>query len=125
MRRAILLCIALLAGAAQPALTEPIRIGIVAPLTGPSERLGRQMVAGATAAAGDAVLEVVDDACTADGGRAAAAKLAEAKVAFVVGFLCGESIEAALPALRDAGIFVITPGRTPDCFHRERTLNRP
>lgn len=111
MRRAILLCIALLAGAAtQPALTEPIRVGIVAPLTGPSERLGRQMVAGATAAAGDATLEVVDDACTATGGQAAAAKLTEAKVDFVVGFLCGESIEAALPALRDAGIFVVTPG---------------
>jgi branched-chain amino acid transport system substrate-binding protein len=53
---------------------------------------------------------VVDDACTADGGRAAAAKLTEAKVAFIIGFLCGESIEAALPVLRDAGIFVITPG---------------
>lgn len=111
MRRAILLCVALLGCSwVGAAAAEPVKIGVVAPLSGPSDRLGRQIVAGATQAARDAALEVVDDACTADGGRTAAEQLVAAKVAFVVGFLCGESIEAALPALRDAGIFVITPG---------------
>lgn len=85
------------------------RIGIVAPLTGTSETLGRQIVDGARAAAGDAPLEIADDGCTAAGGTQAARRFVEAKVAYVVGFLCAESIEAALPILRDARIPVITP----------------
>ena len=40
----------------------------------------------------------------------AAKKLAEDKVAVAVGFLCTESIEAAMPILKDAGIPVITVG---------------
>ena len=96
--------------AAGTAAAEPQRIGIAAPLSGPSEILGRQVVAGATAAAEDATLEVVDDACTGAGGAAAAQRFVAARVRAVVGFLCAEAIEAALPILEDAGIPVITPG---------------
>jgi branched-chain amino acid transport system substrate-binding protein len=94
--------------------SQDLRIGVVAPLSGPSARLGAQVRAGAEAAAAAtspaATLEVADDQCNADGGAAAAKRLAAAKVAIAVGFLCTESIEAAMPILKQAGIPVITVG---------------
>ena len=54
-------------------------IGVAAPLSGPSAILGEQMRAGRRMAAVEAgdppSLEVADDACTAEGGAAAAARL--------------------------------------------------
>jgi len=92
-----------------------LRIGVVAPLTGPSARLGAQVKVGAEAAAAAAAapapsLDVVDDGCSAAGGTAAANKLVADKVDVAIGFLCTESIEAALPILKDAGIPVVTVG---------------
>jgi branched-chain amino acid transport system substrate-binding protein len=96
------------------ASAQEFKVGVVAPLSGTSARLGAQVRAGAEAAAAaqdPAVpVEVADDACSAEGGAAAARKLAEAKVTVVVGFLCTESLEAAMPVFRDAGIPVITVG---------------
>ncbi len=87
-------------------------IGVAAPLSGPSEILGRQIEAGAGVAAGlaNASLKTVDDGCNADGGAAAARDFVAAKVDVVVGFLCTDAIEAALPILKDAGIPTITVG---------------
>ena len=87
-------------------------VGVAAPLSGPSAILGKQIEAGAGLAA-QAIgveLKTVDDSCTADGGAAAAREFAAAKVSVVVGFLCTEAIEAALPILKDANIPVITIG---------------
>ncbi|TIN12919.1 MAG: ABC transporter substrate-binding protein, partial [Mesorhizobium sp.] len=84
-------------------------VGVAAPLSGPSAILGKQIEAG-TALAADAegvAVRTVDDACTADGGAAAARQFVDAKVNIVVGFLCTEAIEAALPILKDANIPVI------------------
>lgn len=99
----------LLTGAAAAA---PLMIGVAAPLTGPSAILGRQIEAGAQLGAGTRGIEttVIDDKCTAEGGAAAAAQFVSAKVDVVVGFLCTEAIEAAMPILKQAGIPVITPG---------------
>jgi branched-chain amino acid transport system substrate-binding protein len=98
----------------QGASAQEFRIGVAAPLSGPSARLGEQVRAGAEAAASAqdpaAQLELADDACSPEGGEAAAEKLAEAKVTVVVGFLCTEAIEAAMPILTKAGIPVITVG---------------
>lgn len=103
-------------------------VGVAAPLTGPMETLGEQVRSGAEAAAaalssGSVALEPADTACTAEGGAAAARKLAEAKVGVVVGFLCTESLEAALPILKEAGIPVITVGVRTDSLtdRREKT----
>ncbi|MCO5147210.1 MAG: branched-chain amino acid ABC transporter substrate-binding protein [Aquamicrobium sp.] len=98
-----------LAGSAQ---ADTLRVGLAAPLDGPFALLGAQMRAGAEIGAADtgAELVVADDQCTAEGGEAAAQELAEAGVAVVVGFLCLEAIEAALPVFRQAGIAVVTPG---------------
>ena len=106
--------------AAGPARAEPARIGVVAPLSGPSEMLGKQVVGGARAAAGDAALEIVDDACSSEGGADAARRLVEAKVKIVIGFLCTEAIEAALPIFKDAQIPVITPGVRTDSLTDRR-----
>ncbi|WP_185982752.1 branched-chain amino acid ABC transporter substrate-binding protein [Aureimonas mangrovi] len=99
-------------------------IGVVAPLSGPSEILGRQVVAGAAGAIGARrPLIAADDECTAEGGASAAREFVRQEVAAVVGFLCTAAIEAALPILTDAQIPVIDIGvranRLTD--RRERT----
>jgi branched-chain amino acid transport system substrate-binding protein len=87
-------------------------IGVAAPLSGPSAILGNQMRQGAEAAAkqAGATVEIADDACTPEGGAAAARAFITAKASVVTGFLCTEAIEAALPLLKDAGIPVIATG---------------
>ena len=88
---------------------EPL-LGVAAPLSGPSALLGTQVRDGATLAAekAGAELAMIDDECSAAGGAKAAQEFINRKVALAIGFLCGESLEAALPALKQAGIPVIT-----------------
>lgn len=102
---------------------EPLRIGVSAPLSGPSTVLGAQVRDGALAAAGDGgllTLDIADDACTAAGGARVAKRFAEARMQAVIGFLCGEAIEAALPILKDADIPVITIGVRTDSLTDRR-----
>lgn len=107
---------------------QALAIGVAAPLTGPSASLGRQVEAGARIAGGALGVQVsaVDDACTAEGGAAAARQFAADKVAAVVGFLCTDAIEAALPILKDAGIPVVTVGvRTESLTDRRAKTGWP
>lgn len=111
-----------------PANIAQASIGLAAPLSGPSAILGQQMRTGASLAAElladpSVRLTVADDACTAAGGARAARELVAARVQVVVGFLCGESIEAALPILREAQIPTITVGVRADALtdRRQRT----
>lgn len=110
-----LLCALAFAAMLGAARAEPTVIGIAAPMSGPSALLGGQIAAGARAAAARAGdesvrLEVVDDGCTAAGGKIAADRLAAKGVRAVVGFVCREAIEGALPTLKQAGIPAITVG---------------
>jgi branched-chain amino acid transport system substrate-binding protein len=103
-------------------------VGVAAPLSGPSAILGRQIEAGAglAAEANSIQLKMVDDGCTADGGAAAAREFAAAKVGVVIGFLCTEAIEAALPILKEASIPVITVGvRTESLTDRRAKTGWP
>ncbi len=105
-----------------------ISIGLAAPLSGPSALLGQQMRTGAGVAAeelsGPSVhLTVADDGCTAAGGARAARELVAADVQIVVGFLCAEAIDAALPILKQAGIPVITVGVRADSLTDQRNRN--
>ncbi|WP_296745795.1 branched-chain amino acid ABC transporter substrate-binding protein [Mesorhizobium sp.] len=103
-------------------------VGVAAPLSGPSAILGKQIEAGASLAAqmNNLTIKAVDDACTADGGAAAAREFAADKVNVVVGFLCTDAIEAALPILKDAGIPVITVGvRTESLTDRRAKTGWP
>ncbi|HEV7251645.1 MAG TPA: branched-chain amino acid ABC transporter substrate-binding protein [Mesorhizobium sp.] len=99
---------------------ESVRLGVVAPLSGPSAILGEQIMAGAEAAAaangvgGPVELVAADDACTGEGGRRAAEELVADQVQAAIGFLCTESIEAAMPILDGAGIPVLTVGVRTD-----------
>ncbi|MEO5324208.1 branched-chain amino acid ABC transporter substrate-binding protein [Mesorhizobium sp. CC13] len=107
------------------AQAEPARIGVAAPLSGASAILGGQVRTGAVIA-GESLgvaLDVADDRCTAEGGAEAARRFVEAKVAVAAGFLCAEALEAALPALKQAGIPVITVGVRTDGLtdRREKT----
>ncbi|MBE0693094.1 MAG: ABC transporter substrate-binding protein, partial [Aquamicrobium sp.] len=88
------------------------RIGLAAPLSGPTALLGAQLRDGAAIAAERAGTELLaaDDECTAEGGARAARELVAERVEIVVGFLCTEAIETALPVLAEAGIAVVTPG---------------
>lgn len=118
----------LLAGPAlaeEPALP---RIGVVAPLSGPEETLGQQLVAGARAAldAGKATLAEFDDGCSAEGGARAAMQMREGGVRIAVGFLCTSALEAAMPILAEAGIPVIDVGvRADRLLKRRGTDNWP
>jgi branched-chain amino acid transport system substrate-binding protein len=121
---ALLLWLSLAGGASAQALL----VGIAAPLSGPSAILGKQIETGATLAAqaNGVDFKTVDDACTADGGAAAAREFAAAKVNMVVGFLCTDAIEAALPILKDANIPVITVGvRTESLTDRRAKTGWP
>lgn len=91
-------------------------IGVAAPLTGPSALLGAQIRDGAEAVdlKNNYSIQIEDDACTPEGGAAAAERFVSAKVAIVTGFLCTESIEAAMPILKEAGVAVIATGVRTD-----------
>ncbi|HEX2147429.1 MAG TPA: ABC transporter substrate-binding protein, partial [Pseudorhizobium sp.] len=72
--------------------------------------LGAQVLAGARAAAeksGDAVL-VIDENCEAPDANDMVARLVEAQAIAAVGFLCSETLAAALPQLKEAKIPALT-----------------
>jgi branched-chain amino acid transport system substrate-binding protein len=103
-------------------------VGVAAPLSGPSQILGKQVEAGAglAAEANGMAIKPVDDACSAEGGAAAAKEFVDAKVNVVVGFLCTDAIEAALPILKDANIPVVTVGvRTESLTDRRAKTGWP
>lgn len=124
VRQIAILLAALFAGLAStgPVGAQQVKIGIVVPLTGSTMKLGEQLRTGAEIAvrSGGASPVVVDDGCSKDGGAAAASKLAAEQVAIVVGFLCSEAIEAALPILTAVEIPVITPGVRTDSLTDRR-----
>ena len=100
-------------------------IGLAVPLSGPSAILGEQMRAGAVTASellanSGLALELADDGCTAEGGATAARQFVAAQVRMVIGFLCTESIEAAMPILSAANIPVIAIGVRTDSLTDRR-----
>lgn len=106
------------------------KIGVIAPLSGSFARLGTQLVDGVTIAVNtrgsgqpDAIM-TADDGCTAAGGAAAAKQMVQSEVMIVIGFLCAESLEAALPVLSQKGIAVITPAVRSQTLTELRTDQR-
>lgn len=114
--------LALASGAPAFAQSAGPKLGISAPLSGPSAILGEQIRKGAevAAAAAGAMVEIRDDGCTAEGGATAAREFVQTGVAVVVGYLCTEALEAALPILKDAGIPAITVGVRTDSITDRR-----
>lgn len=106
--RSMLLAASLLA--ATGACATGVNIGVVAPQDGNFVSLGAQIVAGATFSAQNDknTITAVNEPCSENSGQAIADALIKAKVQIAIGFLCSESLEGALPALKDAGIPAIT-----------------
>lgn len=103
--------------ATSPVLAQddaPAVIGIAAPLSGSQEILGRQVSEGVSAALarrdGAARTVVADTDCSAEGGTKAAENFVAERATLVIGFLCVEAIEAALPILKDANVPTLDVG---------------
>lgn len=122
MRHVLILAASLALLPARVSAAE-LLVGVSAPLTGPSELLGRQIRHGAEAAAvaTGAALVLADDRCSAEGGAEAARSFVAAKVAVVTGFVCTEAIEAALPILKEAGIATVATGVRTNALTDRRT----
>ncbi|WFS02494.1 branched-chain amino acid ABC transporter substrate-binding protein [Rhizobium tumorigenes] len=107
--RRSLLALAMLS-AAGSSHAAGVSIGVVAPQNGTFASLGAQMIAGAKfqAQAANDALTTVDEPCTENSGQVIADALIKAKVQIAIGFLCSDSLEGALPRLKDAGIPAIT-----------------
>lgn len=117
--KARLLLSALLWLPVSAAAQEAPAIGIAAPLSGPSEILGRQILAGAEGVSGTSRVEV-DTPCTEEAGAEAARRFVDAGVKAVVGFVCTPPLAGALPVLAEAGIPVIDIGARSDRVMRRR-----
>ncbi|WP_048647914.1 branched-chain amino acid ABC transporter substrate-binding protein [Nitratireductor soli] len=110
------------------ARAQEMSIGVAAPLSGGFAALGQQMLDGARVAAkrqglGENAIVEADTSCSSEGAVEAARMLIDRKVRIVIGFLCTDAIESALPLFKEAGIPVVTPGvRTATLTdQRERT----
>lgn len=95
---------------ASSAGAKDLTIGVVAPVEGHFSILGKQILAGATAAAknaGDTILQV-PETCNQDSGEEIAKRLISGGAQVAIGFLCSDSLYSALPAMKGAGIPAIT-----------------
>ncbi|KRB60168.1 amino acid ABC transporter [Rhizobium sp. Root708] len=87
-----------------------LTIGVVAPQEGNFANLGAQIFAGAEGKIrqnGDTIVRVPEN-CEENSGGSVADALIAAKVQIAVGFLCSETLEGALPKLKDANIPAIS-----------------
>lgn len=114
-----------------PATAATLKIGVIAPLSGPFALLGHQLADGARVAADtlskthNISIATVDDKCTAKGGATAANDLVAQNVDIVVGFLCTEALEPALSVFRSRGLAVVTPGVQAPGLAEQRAVQRP
>lgn len=87
-----------------------VTIGVVAPQSGSLQQLGAQVFAGANyqiTKDGNTVI-TINEPCEENSGGAIADALVNAKVQVAIGFLCSETLEGALPKLKEANIPAIT-----------------
>jgi branched-chain amino acid transport system substrate-binding protein len=100
----------MLLAAASAAHAAGITIGVVAPQSGNLQQLGAQIFAGANfqITQDGNTFVAINEPCEENSGAAVADALINAKVQLAVGFLCSETLEGALPKLKDAKIPAIT-----------------
>jgi len=114
---------------------EPIHIAYALVVSGPDETLGidsRTGVEVAIALKGqvlghDIQLTGEDDGCSAEGGQAAGAKLADdASIVTVIGTSCSSAARTAAPLLSQTGLVLISPSNTaPDLTRPGDPNNHP
>jgi branched-chain amino acid transport system substrate-binding protein len=101
---------------------DPIRVGVWFVVAGPDASLGEDTKRGVEIAVDDKKgkllghpikLIVQDEGCNAEGGQAAATKLAADKtIVAAIGSNCGSAARAGVPILWKAGISTISPSNT-------------
>jgi len=101
---------------------DPIRVGVWFVVAGPDASLGEDTKRGVEIAVDDKKgkllghpikLIVQDEGCNAEGGQAAATKLAADKtIVAAIGSNCGSAARAGVPILWKAGITTISPSNT-------------
>jgi len=128
----LLICTLLNWSIAMPAGAQPtgegLHIGVFAPTEGNFKILGDEIVGGVTifaSSAGGLVSDVLQepDTCNAAGGGDAASAFVEAGVDAVIGFLCMESLAAALPILSSSGIPAISLGVRSEIIAEDSAKN--
>ncbi len=100
----------LLLAAAGECHAAGVTIGVVSPQSGGLAALGAQIQTGAAtkiAQDGDTIV-AVNEPCEDNSGGAVADALIAAKVQVAIGFLCSQTLDGALPKLKDANIPAIT-----------------
>ena len=110
----------------EPEENTPIKIGIIAPLTGPVADYGEEIRKGVTAGASAAGIELVfeDDKCDPKEGVSAFKKLAEFdKVQFIIGPACGSSQEAIVPLLAGKEIMTVVPAAASSALYAQSGNN--
>lgn len=102
------------------ASTEPIKIGVIAPITGPVADYGEESRDGVRAAVTSGRISVLaeDDACDPKKAVSAFQKLTSFQdVHFIVGPGCGSPQEAIVPLLRGQDIIAIVPSAASDALY--------
>ncbi|MBV6656243.1 MAG: branched-chain amino acid ABC transporter substrate-binding protein [Devosiaceae bacterium] len=99
---------------AQGTAGETIRLGVLAPLSGPFEALGTEIVAGvqraATASGQSIEITAVDHVCDEDAGRDGANQLIGAQVDAVIAGVCWRPVAAARDVLAFEGVPLFVAG---------------
>ena len=98
-------------------------VAVIAPTSGAFADLGRQVASAMERALEDAAPTVRDSGCTAEGGAAAAEQAVADGAKLVIGFLCTESLQGALPVLKDHGVTVLTLNIRTDAVRHQAERN--
>ncbi|MEK7579426.1 MAG: ABC transporter substrate-binding protein [Patescibacteria group bacterium] len=91
---------------------EPIKIGVIAPLTGPFADYGEEIRKGVLVGIGDANVELIfeDEQCDAKTSVSAFQKLTSIdNVKFIIGPGCGSPQEAIVPLLSEREVLALVP----------------
>ncbi|MBW3098848.1 ABC transporter substrate-binding protein [Pseudohoeflea coraliihabitans] len=127
MKLTSLFCVALalwLSAPGLPAAARPLAIGLAVPVEGAFAPLGAHVEEAFTLfqeAHDTSFADVVvgEDGCDEESGADSANSFIEAGVDIVVGYLCAESLAAALPILSEAGIPTLTLSVRADIIGEE------
>jgi branched-chain amino acid transport system substrate-binding protein len=119
---ALVLCalvICFVTGCDRESSKGPVRVALVAPLSGYLGEEGQMLRLGVLLAAAEAKADaegtpvevvVYDSPCGGEKGVAVARQLSQdSSLSAVIGYLCAESVRDVLPVYRDAGLPLITP----------------
>ena len=102
-------------------VSEPIKIGVIAPLSGPVADYGEEIRQGVLAATGTSTVQLLfeDDKCDPKEAVSTFQKLTEFnKIKFIIGPACGSPQEAIVPLLKDKNVLTIVPAAASSALYQ-------